>query len=531
MIEYSVEQLDALRNAEGTRDWALLDVRERGEADSCHIFGATSLPRRQLEYRIGDLVPARDTRIIVYDGGDGRAELAAGTLLKLGYSSVGFLAGGVPAWRSAGRPVISGSNVPSKAFGERVHIHEHPPALTAAEIRQRMENGDDLVICDVRTPEEYREGHIPNGVEAPSFDLILNAFDLGRNHDTVVVNCAGRTRSIIAARTLHLLGVENAYAMENGTSGWLLEDLSLESDRQRSLEEPSGESLRHAREAAERLADEVGVEVMSTEDLAGRLEERGSRNVYAFDVRSLAIFMEGHIPGTSALPGGQAVQRADDFFAVPAGQILLVDDGDARAAMTGYWLRRMGYPNVARLSGGVPAWRTDGRPLENGRPRPEPLGLAEARRAARFVDPAEVRAMLDGEESLVVLDVGPSRQYAAGHLPRGRWMPRGWLELKVGEIAAADRALLVTARDEGQAAYAAAALASKDYRDVAVLRGGTRAWEKSGGAIERGEPVESYGGDDYVLPPYKQGKEGMLRYLKWEVELVEGEGPAVEGRL
>ncbi|ANK81881.1 MAG: hypothetical protein TEF_14560 [Rhizobiales bacterium NRL2] len=531
MIEYSVEQLAELRNAEATRDWALLDVRERGESDACHIFGATSLPRRQLEYRIGDLVPARDTTIIVYDDGDGRARLAAETLSRLGYARAGFLTGGLPVWRAAGQPVISGSNVPSKAFGERVHTQEHPPALTAADIRRRMEDGEDLIICDVRTPEEYREGHIPSGVEAPSFDLILNAFDLGRKHETVVVNCAGRTRSIIAARTLHLLGVENVYAMENGTSGWLLEDLSLESDRHRSLEEPSEESLHHARDAAERLAGEAGVEVLSTDDLASRLRKRGTSNVYAFDVRSLATYMEGHIPGTSALPGGQAIQRADDFFAVPSGEILLVDDGDARAAMTGYWLRRMGYLNVARLAGGVPAWRGEGRALETGRPRPEPLGLVEARQAARFVDPVDARTALKGEAAPVVIDVGPSRQYAGGHLPGARWLPRGWLELKVGEIAAPDRSLLVTARDEGQAAYAAATLAAEGYRDVAVLRGGTRAWEKAGGAIEKGEPGETYGGDDYVLPPYKQGKEGMLRYLKWEVELVEGSGPAVDGRL
>lgn len=531
MSGYSVEQLHGMRSAQGARDWALLDVRERGEADACHIFGATSVPRRQLEYRIADLVPDRTTRIVTCDDGDGRAALAAAALRRHGYAEAKHLEGGLPAWQAAGHPVISGSNVPSKAFGERVHTQEHPPALAAAEVRRRMDAGENLIVCDVRTPDEYREGHIPGGVEAPSFDLALNAFDLARNHDTVVVNCAGRTRSIIAARSLQLLGLDNVYALENGTSGWLLEDMTLERDRMRRLDPPSPESLNRAKETARSLADSVGVEVISTAELARRIGERGAKNVYAFDVRSLEAYREGHVPGTAALPGGQAIQRADDFFAVPAGEILLIDDDDARAALTGYWLRRIGYPTVCRVDGGLPAWRREGRAIETGRPRAEPLGLSAARRSVRFLEAAEARALVEGGGAPTVVDVGPSRQYAAGHLPRARWLPRGWLELRIADIADAGETLLVTAREESQSVLAAATLLEMGFRDVAVLRGGSRAWAEAGGSLQKGEPVEHYGGDDYVLPPYQKGKEGMLRYLKWEVELVEGSGPAVEGRL
>lgn len=528
---YSVEQLHDMRTAQGVRDWALIDVRERGEADACHIFGATSVPRRQLEYRIADLVPAPATRIVVYDDGDGRAALAAATLRRFGYAMADHLAGGLAAWRAAGHPVISGSNVPSKAFGERVHTREHPPALTAAQVHQRMQAGENLVICDVRTPDEYREGHIPGGVEAPSFDLVLNAFDLAGKHDTIIVNCAGRTRSIIAARSLQLLGLDNVFALENGTSGWLLEDLALERDTMRALDAPSPQSRARAREAAHRLADMAGVAVVTPGELAGRIGERGARNVYAFDVRSLATYREGHVPGTAALPGGQAIQRADDFFAVPAGEILLIDDDDARAALTGYWLRRIGYPAVCRVAGGVPAWLAEGRPLEAGRPRSEPLGLAGARTRVRFVEAAAMQSLAKADAAATVIDVGPSRNYAAGHLPGAHWLPRGWLELRIGAIADPGAAVLVTAREESQSVLAAATLMECGYTDVAVLRGGTRAWAEAGGALQKGEPTERYGGDDYVLPPYQQGRDGMLRYLKWEVELVEGAGPAVEGRL
>ena len=531
MNSFSVDRLRELRSLKVPRNWALLDIRERGESDACHIFGATSVPRRQLEYRITDLVPSRSTTIVVYDDGDGRAELAVATLHAHGYGKAGYLEGGLPAWREADMPVISGSNVPSKAFGERVHVDEHPPALTPAEVQRRRNAGENIIICDVRTPGEYREGHIPGGVEAPSFDMVLNAYDLARDHDTVVVNCAGRTRSIIAARTLHLLGVENSYAMENGTSGWLLEDMALERDEMLRLDPPSPESRDRATTTARRLADEAGVNVISIEELAKRIDERGARNVYAYDVRSLETYREGHVPGMAALPGGQAIQRADDFFAVPTGEILLIDDDDARASLTGYWLKRLGYPNVYRVEGGMPAWRKAGRPIETDRPRSSPLGLAEAREKVRFVNAAQAKAMLSKPDAPKVIDVGPSRQYAAGHLPAASWLPRGWLELRLADIAEPNDDILVTAREEGQAVLAAVAIEQMGFGNSLVLQGGTGAWSGAGGTIIKGEPFEQYGGNDYVLPPYQQGKEGMLRYLKWEIELVEGSGPAVEGQL
>src|SRR5262245_48640213 len=77
---------------------ALIDVREHGEYNLAHIAGASSVPRRQLETRMGRLVPFRGAPVIVCDDTGRRAALAALTLERMGYRQVAVLAGGVNRW-------------------------------------------------------------------------------------------------------------------------------------------------------------------------------------------------------------------------------------------------------------------------------------------------------------------------------------------------------------------------------------------------------------------------------------------------
>ena len=129
--------------------------------------------------------------------------------MQLGYSEVSILDGGLTAWRKDGRPTVSGVNVPSKAFGEKVHHERNIPDVTPEELKALCESGAELVILDVRTPEEYGRFCIPGGINVPGGDLILWADELKQKRDaTVVVNCAGRTRSIIGTAALAPLGLD-----------------------------------------------------------------------------------------------------------------------------------------------------------------------------------------------------------------------------------------------------------------------------------------------------------------------------------
>jgi len=189
---------------------ALLDVREELIFSRSHLLHARSLPLSRLELRIRALVPRRATRIVLVDDGDGLAQRAAGTLARLGYTDVGHLDGGVAAWTAAAFELFSGINVPSKAFGEFVEHADATPNIGAEELEKLLRERANVVVLDSRPFDEYSRMSIPTGIDVPGAELVLRVRDLAPSPDTtVVVNCAGRTRSIIGAQSLINAGVPN----------------------------------------------------------------------------------------------------------------------------------------------------------------------------------------------------------------------------------------------------------------------------------------------------------------------------------
>ena len=205
----------------GPPDYALVDVRERGEFNLGQIEGASPLPRGDFEWRIGELVPNRATPIVLVDSDGRRSALAAETAEKLGYQDVAYLAGGLDAWRAAGYPVITGWGVPGKDFGEKVAVVEDIPQITPEELVARREQGERFVILDSRTVPEYEASHLPGAYAVPGGQLPLEVMDLiGEGDPTVVVNCAGRTRSILGAQVLRRMVLPKVTAFKNGTMAW-----------------------------------------------------------------------------------------------------------------------------------------------------------------------------------------------------------------------------------------------------------------------------------------------------------------------
>src|ERR1700738_4458096 len=178
---------------------ALLDVREERIFSESHLLFARSVPLSRLELRMARLA----TRIVLVDAADGLAERAADVLAEAGYTDLYILAGGIAAWEAAGYELFSGVNVPSKAFGEFVEHESHTPSISAQELHDLMQSGTDMVVLDSRPYDEYSKVSIPTSVDVPGAELVLRVHDIAPKPDTlVVVNCAGRTRSIIGAQSL-----------------------------------------------------------------------------------------------------------------------------------------------------------------------------------------------------------------------------------------------------------------------------------------------------------------------------------------
>ena len=500
---------------------ALLDVRERAAFERGHIFRATPLPRRLLETRLPMLVTAPGTLVVLYDDDGGIATLAAATLGEMGYTEVFVLTGGFDAWRAGGRPVVQGLNVPSKVFGEHVLHDRKTPEVTPLELSARMAQGQDMVIVDTRTPEEYHRGCLPGAWSMPGGELILRIGEVVERPDqTIVVHCGGRTRSYLGAESLRRMGLPNPIvAVKNGTMGWQLDGLELERGASRWPPAPSAASRARAREVAARLAAEDGTPLVSPDAVAERWSHRDRENVSMLDVRTREEYEAGHVPGSIWAPGGQAVQATDEYVAVRAGWLVLICDGFGRSIMTAGWLKRMGFPHVAVLEGGVSAWERSGRPLETGQPAPAPFGYEAAQRVVERVAPGPLGPSgLLGHD--VVVSVDPSDVYQRGHLPGAIWIGRGRLELAIGRAAPdPTRGVLLTCADGVQSTLAAATLRRMGYAAARVLDGGVAAWRAAGLPVETGLGSMQGEADDVVQKPYERGRAAMEAYLRWEEAL------------
>lgn len=375
---------------------ALLDLRHEAGFATAHPLFAANLDHDRIAVEAEIRLPRKEVAIVLYDDGEDLVESAASQLKALGYSDVRALEGGLAGWKAAGYELFQDVNSYSKAFGELVEARRHTPSLPADDVAALIEERADIVILDARRPDEYATMNIPGSFSSPGAELVLRARAAAPDPDTtIIVNCAGRTRSIIGAQSLINAGLPNqVVALRNGTIGWTLADQALERGSDRHA--PVGEPV-EARRRARAVAYKAGVRVISSEDAAALAADTG-RTLYRFDVRTAQEYVAGHLPGFRHYPGGQLVQETDMAAPVRGARLLLADDIGTRADMTASWLAQMGW-EVYVLEGSFD------RSLEIGAGPSVPL----ADRTHRYKRPYEgtdnaaaaMQAYLDWEYGLV----------------------------------------------------------------------------------------------------------------------------------
>jgi rhodanese-related sulfurtransferase len=489
------------RLAEST-ELALLDVREQGVHYRGHPFFACSAPLSRLELMIGDLVPRRSVPVVVLDGGnEDLAVKSEAKLNALGYTDVAVLEGGCAGWKQAGLELFSGVNVPSKAFGEFVEHHYETPRIPPQELKELVARKAKLVILDSRPFEEYRRMSIPGGIDVPGAELAWRVHDIAPEPDTlVVVNCAGRTRSIIGCQSLRNAGIPNrVVALKDGTMGWDLAGFECERGAGRVAPAPTRDGRERALRAAERVAVRFEVKFIDAKTLA-KWQSDPSRTLYLLDVRSRKEFERSHLAGARHAPGGQLVQASDEYVGVRNARVVLVDKELVRAVMTASWLNQMGWDDVHVLED----W--SGLPLESG-PRAKPA-------ITKWKTTRDIAGA-------TVLDLSTSLRFHYSHVPGAWWGVRSRLAGARGKIPPFEK--LVLTSEDGTLAHLAAPEAAAQYpqADVSVLEGGNAAWA---GPSESGIERATTERDDVWYKPYDHAsdyKKHARDYLSWEVALVD----------
>lgn len=490
---------------------AVLDVREEGVFSRGHILLAASVPLSNLEWRVPALLPRRDVRVVLVDDSDGLAIKAATRLRSAGFSNVAILAGGNASWAAAGFRLFSGVNVPSKVFGEIVEHRYGTPSVDAVTLAAWQREKRDIVILDSRPWEEYRARSIPGGIDCPGAELVARATGQVRSaQTTIVVNCAGRTRSIIGAQSLRSAGLDNpVVALRNGTMGWHLAGLEVAAGADRAAERAPPEEIAVARRRARKLSDAAGIRYVEDSEIASMQADR-SRTTYVFDVRLPADFASGHRADALNAPGGQLVQATDVYMPVRHAAVVLCDRDDVQAPMTAWWLQQMGW-DVSIARNGVESTAS------------EAMSSTTALPPVRAVSSVSVEDLVRAPASFTLLDVGDSRAFRLGRLPGSSFAIRSRLEHCLQRLGP-HRRLVFVCSDGVRSQYAAADAATLGHAEATFLEGGRAAWVSAGGQLES-SAVEHFltATDDVWYRPYDPGMDveaAMRGYLEWEVDLV-----------
>jgi rhodanese-related sulfurtransferase len=500
---------------------ALLDVRDNfAHAQEGHILLSVSAPFNQLEVQITALVPRRATPVILYDSGaDGLAQRSAERLASLGYTDVSILVGGTRAWKAAGFELFTGVHVIGKAFGEFVEHRYETPHISVRDLKSRLDAGENIVVLDSRPEGEFRAFSIPEAINAPGAELVHRFETAVPDPDTlVVVNCAGRTRSIIGAQALINADVPNkVVSLANGTMDWLIEGFSLNAGKSNPAQKPSDDQIAQSKTTTRRLKERFKLQYIDKEDLRTFEEDAqsGTRSLYLLDVRTVEEYEAGHLYGSRSAPGGQLVQQIGQWVGTRNSRLVLIDDPDGvRAAITASWLVQIGWGEVFVLRNIRDEILVSGVDIDAQAIQPPTVPSIEA---------AGLREALEAGRATVI-DLATSLSYEAGHIPGAHFAIRSRLEAADLDDVPGEGSILLTSSDGVQAAFAAADLAARAERPILVLKGGTEGWRAAGYAIEAnaGQRIDPF--EDVARSAYQTDGDrfaAFRAYLTWEIGLLE----------
>lgn len=489
------------------KEYSFLDVREHGQYGEGHPFFCVNAPYSIIEACVPLLVPRLDTFCILMDAGNGISELVHTRMTAMGYTNLVVLNGGAPAWADAGYTLFKGVNVVSKSFGELVEHVCETPSISAEDLHKMQQESMPVMILDGRSPKEFHKMSLPGAISCPNAELTYRLPELLSDHSTpIVVNCAGRTRSIIGAQSLRNLGLPNpVLALRNGTQGWRLSGFDLchgEIPQAQPILRVDAKQLANSR--AEMLIAQFGLKRITPAELQ-TMQCNQEHTIFLFDVRTEEEYFEAHWPGARHAPGGQLIQATDEFLGTRQAQIVLSDDLGLRAAGTAVWLKGMGH-DVFVLEADAR------RGAESGIEYKSSVALA---REIALCDVAQ--AVLQGAH---LYDASRGVDYRKAHIENAEWVSRAHLT----KVDDRKRPIVVVGQSADLVSGVMQRLTELGAEDVAGCVGMPLEWRDAGYEVVATpySPTENECIDFlfFVHDRHDDNLEAARQYLAWELNLL-----------
>lgn len=95
-------------------------------------------------------------------------------------------------------------------------LYRHKENISVKEMLEIIKTNNNVVLLDVRSTQEYEEGHINGSVNIPVYDLEKKATQKLNKESIIIVYCSAGVRSKRAIQTLKKQGYKNLYNIEGG---------------------------------------------------------------------------------------------------------------------------------------------------------------------------------------------------------------------------------------------------------------------------------------------------------------------------
>lgn len=321
--------LDALTS---TQPFALIDCRTRQDHVNEHPLFSVNIPLDSFEARVAHLFATHRPSILLISESEMHSEWALTYLQTLGFAADQVTTVTFADWVSLGLPTWGGEYTASKAFGEWV---EATGQVTSIDPETYQHHPAQLQI-DVRPAAEYRRFTIPGSLHCPTGRLGA----LTDYPEPWYVHCAGRTRGIIAAQTLHDISPQiDVRFIAGGTQGWEL------SGGQRCFEPelqiPQLVGYEEALQRAQVLINHHALRILDSDDIGLWLQQNPiHQQIEVSEMEHSATQV-----ATTSL-----IQSTDQYIATHHIPILIRGRHPLDVCVAVLWLRRMGWDAIGVFS-------------------------------------------------------------------------------------------------------------------------------------------------------------------------------------
>lgn len=358
---------EQVKNALAEDEIYLVDIRSENDYLKSRIAGAKrNIPFGKGMQKALATLP-KDKKIVFqcYSGQTASQTLAIARMMGLDAYS---LSGGMGAkegsgWLGAGYAVVKYSTqqfLDAKVDRYFANLPENKNQISAADFLKAIAEGQDAVILDIRSAEDYANGHVQGAINVPYGADVAKTLERIPNDRTVYVYCySGQT----ASQTILLLNLAGKKAI-NVSGGFdkgisnveNVEDLLTTEanefgDEVYAVDEDIKAAVAdyYKKTAAEEKYAKNNVSPAALKELI----DNGAKDICVVDLRSAEDYANGHIQGAISLPYGKGMQ--ENFDSLPTDKTLILQCYSGQtASQTAAALRIKGY-KAYNLSGGMGA--------------------------------------------------------------------------------------------------------------------------------------------------------------------------------